>query len=80
MVKSIFKLHGETAHTLTLHEKPDISNICQYEFYQWVYHCDHTALFPHNKEVLRRVLSPVHGEGNKMCQWVLEAYVQVVLR
>ena len=43
------------------------------------YH-EQTAAFPHNREVLGRVLDPAQGEGNEMAQWVLKATGWVVPR
>ena len=51
----------------------DISNLCQYGWYEWCYFRDQTAAFPNNKEVLGRVLGPARGAGNEMAQWILKA-------
>ena len=56
--KNVFRLHGTTAHTHTTGEEGDISNLCQYGWYEWCYYREQTAAFPHNKEVLGRVLGP----------------------
>jgi hypothetical protein len=66
------------AHTLTLGEEGDISNLCQYKWYEWCYYRDNTTKFPHSYEVLGRVLGPVCGEGNEMAQWILKANGNVV--
>ena len=47
----------------------------QFAWYEWCYFWEHTARFPHNQEVLGRVLGPARGEGNEMAQWVLKANV-----
>ena len=78
--KSNFKLHGSNAHTLMMQEEGDISNLCQFAWYEWCYFRDHTAAFPQQKEVLGRVHGPAHGEGNEMCQWVLKANGKVMPR
>ena len=56
--KDRFNLQGTNAHTVTLGEEGDISNLCQYKWYEWCYYCEHTNVFPHNREVLGRVLGP----------------------
>ena len=56
--KNAFRLHGSTPHTLTTGDEGDISNLCQYGWYEWCYFRDQTAAFPNNKEVLRRVGVP----------------------
>ena len=45
------KTRGTNPHTATLGVKGDISNLCQYSWYDWCYYQDHTTKFPHNQEV-----------------------------
>ena len=78
--KSNFKLHGSNAHTLTMQEEGDISNLCQFVWYEWCYFRDHAGAFPQQKEVLGHILGPGCGEGNEMCQWVLIANGNIVPR
>jgi hypothetical protein len=78
--KDAFRLHGTNPYTATLNEEGDISNICQYKWYEWCYYREQTAAFPFNKEVLGRVLGPARGEGNEMAQWILKANGNVVPR
>ena len=80
MAKDNFKLHGTTPHTATLPEEGDISSLCQFGWYEWCYYHQQMAAFPHNREVLGRVLGPARGEGNEMAQWVLKANGKVVPR
>ena len=51
-------IRGTNPHTLVTGEEGDISNLCQFSWYEWAYFREHTAAFPHNKEVLGRVLGP----------------------
>ena len=74
------KIRGTNPYTMTMGEEGDISNLCQYKWYEWCYCGEHTAAFPHNQEVLGRVLGPARGEGNEMAQWVLKANGRVVPR
>ena len=67
-------------HTATTGEEGDISNLCQYKWYDWCYYREHTAKFPHNQEVLGYVLGRARGKGNEMAQWVLKANGNMVLR
>ena len=76
--KDNFKLHGTMPHTATLAEEGDISSVCQFGWYEWCYYHEQMAAFPHNREVLGRVLGPAQGEGNEMAQWVLKANGRVV--
>ena len=49
-------------------EEGDISNLCQFEWYEWCYYREQKEPFPHIKERLGRVLGPAKGEGNEMAQ------------
>ena len=64
----------------TFGEQGDISNLCQFRWYNWCYFRDHKAPFPHNQEVLGHVLGPARGEGNELSQWVLKSNGNVVPR
>ena len=52
------KVHGSNPHAETFGEQEDISNLCQFRWYEWCYFHDHKAPFPHNQEILGRVLGP----------------------
>ena len=69
---------GTNPHTLVTGGEGDISNLCQFSWYEWVYFREHTAAFPHYKEVLGHVLGAACGAGNEMVQWILKANGQVV--
>ena len=64
----------------TFGDQGDISNLCQFRWYDWCYFWDHKAPFPHNQEVLGRILGPARGEGNELPQWVLKSNDNVVPR
>ena len=72
------KVRGSNPHTETFGDQGDISNLCQFQWYNWCYFRDHKAPFPHNQEVLGRVLGPARGEGNELSQWVLKSSGNVV--
>ena len=74
------KVHGSNPHMETFGDQGDISNLCQFRWYGWCYFRDHKAPFPHNQEVLGRVLGPARGEGNELSQWVLKSNRNVVPR
>ena len=77
--KSNFKLQGETPYARTFGHLPDISNLCQWDFYEFCYYRDDDS-FPMPKEVLGRVLGPAKHEGNEMAQYVLNIKGNVVAR
>jgi hypothetical protein len=79
--KKLFQLNGMNPHTLTFGTEADISHICQYAWYKWVYYCDATTSFPYQKEWLGRCLEPTKNEGNAMAQqWILKENGKVVPR
>ena len=78
--KDTFKLHGTNAHTALTGEEGDISNLCQFKWYDWCYFREQTERFPFNREVLGRVLGPAKNEGNAMAQSILKANGKVVPR
>jgi hypothetical protein len=78
--KTMFKLHGTNAYTALTGEEGDISNLCQFKWYDWCYYREHKDGFPLTREILGRVLGPATGAGNEMCQWILKANGNVVPR
>ena len=80
MAQDHFKVCGTNPHTATTGEEGDISNVSTYRLYEWCYYREHTNRFPHNQEVLGRVLGPARGKGNEMAQWILKANGNIVPR
>ena len=79
--KSLFQLNGSNPTAVTLGTQPDISNICQFDWYDWCYYRhESNAKFPFQKESLGRVLGPFRNEGNEMAQAVLQMNGTVVPR
>lgn len=79
--KNLFQLRGTNAHTATLGEEFDISNICQFGWYEFVYYRDKaTALYPNQLECLGRCLGPAKNEGNEMAQYILTIKGTIVPR
>ena len=71
--KSLFQLNGKNPTSITLGIQPDISNICQFDWYDWCYYRHETSSqFPFQKESLGRVLGPFTNEGNEMSQAILQ--------
>jgi hypothetical protein len=78
--KDLFTLHGSNPYTSLTGEEGDISNLCQYKWYDWCYFREQKEKFPFNREILGRVLGPAKGEGNEMAQWILKANGRVIPR
>ena len=75
---NLFQLEGHNPYMATLGEMEGISNLCQFGWYEWVYFCQNTAIFPDQKEELRRFLGPTKNEGNEMCQRILQQNGHIV--
>jgi hypothetical protein len=76
--KRLFQLNGTNPYTATLGDQADISNLCQFGWYEWVYYRDSTASFSYNKECLGRCLGPAKNEGNEMANWVSTIWRTVI--
>ena len=50
--KNLFQLQGMNPHMATFGVEGDISNICQYKWYEWIYFRDGSMKYPFMKEVL----------------------------
>ena len=74
------KLRGSNPHTSLTGEEGNISNLCQFGFYDWCYYPEQGEAFPYSKEILGRVLGASKGKGNEMAQWILKANGNVVPR
>ena len=76
--KDLFQLQGETAAYHVNGQQPDISNICQFQWYEWVYWRDEKASFPFPSEALGKSLGPAINAGNSMAQWILKANGRII--
>ena len=78
--RNLFQLQGTNPYTATFGEMADISNLCQFGWYEWVYFRQGKAGFPLPHEELGRCLGPCKNEGNEMAQWVLQRNGEIVPR
>ena len=78
--KKLFQLQGSNPHTATFGTEADISNLCHFGWYEWVYYRDKSRQFPHQKKCLGRCLGPAKNEGNVMANWILTRQGTVVPR
>ena len=78
--KNLYQLQGTNPYTATLGEMGDISSLCQFGWYEWVYFRQGKAPFPRMRDELGRCLGPCRNEGNEMCQAILQANGQIVPR
>ena len=75
----MFQLHGSNPITAKFDDEGDISNLCDFVWFDWCYYCNHKD-FPQQQERLGRVLGPANNEGNEMAQWILKHTMKVVPR
>jgi hypothetical protein len=76
--KKLFQLNGTNPHTATFGTEANISHLCVFGWYEWVYYCNQAAAYPFQKECFLRCLGPAKNEGNIMAQWVLKENSKVV--
>ena len=68
----MFQADVQTPHVSNFGLQGDISNLCTFELYEWLYYHDGGSL-PKNKLKIGRVLGLIKNEGNEMAQAVLNA-------
>ncbi len=77
--RPLFQNRGMTPYEATFGEQGDISTICNFGWYQWVYYRDPDS-FPSQVEKLGRVLGPAINEGSEMSQNILTSKGTIVPR
>jgi len=50
--RDLFQLEGRNPHFTVTGEEGDISNLCQFDWYEWCYYREHTGNFPFDREIL----------------------------
>ena len=78
--KNLLQLQGHTPHSMALGESGDISNLCQFRWYEWYYFKKCKASFPEPAEELGCCLVPSKNEGNEIFQSVIHMNGRVVPR
>ena len=78
--KNLFQLQVQNPHLMALGEPGDVSNLCQFGWYEWCCVSQVKKDFSEPAEDLGRCLVPSNNEGNEMCQSVLQMNGQVVPR
>ena len=74
-----FMLNGEVPETVMTGQTADISNICEYAWYEWVKFNDKVS-WPNPKMELGRCLGPAIDVGSAMTYHILKSNGQVVVR
>jgi hypothetical protein len=76
---NLFALEGRTPYEAIYGHTPDISSLCEFDFYEPVWYFDpHT--FPKDNRLLGRWLGEAHQVGQAMCYWILTNTGRVIAR
>ena len=76
----LFQIQGQNTHLANFGEEGDISNVCQFKWYEWAYSMDGADKFPNQAQFLFRVLGTTKNCGNEMAQLCLKANENIVPR
>ena len=76
----IYMTAGQTPETIMSGSTADISNICEFAWYDWVIFRDNVPTYPDNKLILGRYLGPATDVGSAMTMKILKQNGQVVCR
>ena len=79
MARDSFHLDNQNPYLVTTGDTYDISNLCYFKFYDWVYYLHQGELFLHSMCQLGCALGPSKYQGNEMAQYVLQSNGRVVL-
>ena len=76
----IFVLNGEVPETIMSGETSDISQFCEFEWYQWLKFRDTAVSYPDDKVILGRYLGPSIDIGPALTAKILKSNGEVVHR
>ena len=76
----IFMLDGEVPETIMSGKTSDISQFCEFEWYDWVYFRDSAVSYPEDKLVLGRYLGPSIDAGPALTAKILKKNGEIVHR
>ena len=78
--RNLLQFQGKNPHKATFGEEGYISNLCRFDWYEWMYLWDGSAKYPFPKLSLGGCLGPMKNEGNEMCQAILKQNGTIVPR
>jgi hypothetical protein len=76
----LYHLHGHNPYEIVTGNAPDISEYCQYRWYDPVYYLEKTHAFPQDKLILGHWLGVAHRVGQALCYYILLENGQVIAR
>ena len=74
---NLFDLNGRTPFEIALGFTPDISELVEFGWYQWI--CYHDPVHP-DRNNLGRWLGPAHNVGQGLAYYILNANAEVIVR
>ncbi len=74
----IHELHGQVPNTVMTRQTPDISNLYEYEWFQWVMYYDPPRSYPDDKIQLGRYLGPAIDVSSSMTYKILRSNGEVI--
>ena len=75
----IYKLQGQVPETIMMGETADISFICEFQWYSWVYYNESQVQFPDVKVLLGRYLGPTEPKvGSVLTAKILKSNGEVI--
>ena len=78
--RPLFQLQGQNNHLATFGEEGDISNVCQFKWYECSYAMDGADKLLNQAQLLCQFLGPTKKDGNEMAQCCLKANGKIVPR
>ncbi len=76
---NLFALEGRTPYEAIYNHTPDISSLCEFDFYEPVWYYEPNE-FPEDKRILGRWLGEAHKVGQAMCYWILTSTGKPIAR
>jgi hypothetical protein len=76
---NIYALNDDVPNTAVSGDTTDISHLCKFAWYDWVWYLDPVD-FPEDKRKLGRWLGPAHDIGDAMCARILARNSQIISR
>ena len=81
MALDMYKLQGQVPETVMMGQTADISFLCQFKWYEWIYYNDTAVQFPDQKVILGRYLGPTEPEvGSVLTAKILTKSGEIIRR
>lgn len=80
IARPLFSLKGRTGYEMVTGSTPDISEYCDFEWYQPVWYYDEITQFPEEKRQVGRWLGPAHRTGQALTYYIINKKANVIAR